>query len=126
MVMSAKRYLEWRDKKREEHRAYQKRYYAENRERIRNRQRMAYRIKGYKGLCNLDYKRMLIAVLRQRDGDLCAICRRNLDDDVTIDHIVSRMLGGTDQASNLQLAHRMCNATKKRGSRKWNGKEING
>lgn len=57
--------------------------------------------------------------LRRRDGDRCTICGLRMDfepDDrleapnrATIDHIIPRSKGGTNDWSNLRLAHARCN-----------------
>lgn len=50
------------------------------------------------------------------NSTVCGICGKRLDAnpaDVTVlDHIVPRARGGLDHASNLQAAHRSCNARK--------------
>lgn len=43
---------------------------------------------------------------------LCAICGQPLGEDVTLDHIIPRSLGGPWKDWNLQAAHRACNAEK--------------
>lgn len=67
-----------------------------------------------------------IRTLRQRDGWICRICGRNFSYpppkhphplSMTIDHRVPRTQGGTDELSNLQLTHRMCNLMKHDGVR---------
>lgn len=68
----------------------------------------------------------LIAYLVDRDGDKCGICRRKVDITLksgtkgsrkgpSVDHIIPRSLGGSDDLSNLRLAHWGCN--QKRGNR---------
>lgn len=56
-----------------------------------------------------------------RDGAACGICGEDVDLDLTradsvfcasIDHIVPRANGGTDDPTNLQLAHFWCNTVK--------------
>ena len=47
----------------------------------------------------------------QRDQHRCAYCRARAE---TVDHVVPRSRGGTNEASNLRLAHRRCNG--RRGS----------
>lgn len=59
----------------------------------------------------------LIRDIRRRDGDDCGICGGAINFDVaypdplsrSIDHIVPLSSGGTDETSNLQLAHLRCN-----------------
>lgn len=75
-----------------------------------------------------DERRRIKRVLIQRDGLMCSICcypmkphadPRKDPDGVTIDHRVPKSRGGTDHISNLQLAHRRCNA--ERGDAPWSG-----
>lgn len=66
----------------------------------------------------------LVGYLRDRDGDDCALCgdrmdftvttgaRGESDEGPTIDHIVPRSLGGSNDLANLQLAHWRCNRAK--------------
>lgn len=57
-----------------------------------------------------------------RDGTDCKICGDSVDMDVdkrdwfrpSVDHIVPRAAGGTDDPTNLQLAHLWCNQVKNR------------
>lgn len=55
----------------------------------------------------------------ERDGWVCQICREAVDADLigsrspwrpSLDHIVPRSLGGSDEPENLRLAHLWCNA----------------
>lgn len=58
--------------------------------------------------------------VRERDGDLCWICgavvHEGLPSDsparATIDHVRERALGGSNDLSNLRLAHFVCNANR--------------
>lgn len=70
----------------------------------------------------------MVRTLIGRDGILCSICcypmRPRADpgkdpDAATIDHRVPRSRGGGDHISNLQLAHRRCNA--ERAADAWPG-----
>lgn len=82
-----------------------------------------------KGECILHYRkargfggsivsRRKRAEILKRDGYMCQLCHRALDmnagaqDDMhpSLDHIVPRSQGGTNAVSNLQAAHRVCNA----------------
>lgn len=70
------------------------------------------------------WRQNLVDHLRERDGAKCALCgdrmnftvttgpRGESDDGPTIDHIVPRSLGGTNELANLQLAHWRCNRAK--------------
>lgn len=72
------------------------------------------------------WRKVLLQYLVDRDGDRCGICNRPVDITLksgtrgsrrgpSVDHIVPRSLGGTDDLSNLRLAHWGCN--QKRGNR---------
>lgn len=72
------------------------------------------------------WQRQLRAYLADRDGSRCAICGAPVDlelpsgprgDDMgaSIDHVVPRSLGGSDDLANLQLAHWACNRSKRAG-----------
>jgi len=49
-----------------------------------------------------------------RDGMACAFCGDSIEDGamLTLDHIVPRELGGTNEANNLITACRQCNSSK--------------
>lgn len=54
-------------------------------------------------------KRLRRAILA-RDGDACWLCGKVMPtQDRTIEHLVARSNGGTNELSNLALAHRACN-----------------
>lgn len=66
------------------------------------------------------WRKNLVDLLRDRDGDHCGICLltidfqlssgpRGSDDGASIDHIQPRSLGGGDELSNLRLTHWRCN-----------------
>lgn len=52
--------------------------------------------------------------LLMRDGATCYLDGQPPDDDdpLEIEHVIPRSAGGTDDMSNLALAHRSCNRTK--------------
>jgi 5-methylcytosine-specific restriction endonuclease McrA len=53
----------------------------------------------------------MVAHLRARDGDDCWLCRRPIrEGDATIEHLVARANGGTNDPANLALCHHGCNA----------------
>lgn len=57
-----------------------------------------------------------IESLGQRDGWRCHLCGKSVRrEEATRDHLLPRSLGGSNRATNLRLAHMMCNA--KRGNR---------
>jgi 5-methylcytosine-specific restriction endonuclease McrA len=48
--------------------------------------------------------------LRQRDGDACFFCHREVSiDDESVEHLVAVTHGGPDHIANMALAHRTCN-----------------
>lgn len=49
------------------------------------------------------------STLLERDGSLCFYCRCELEDDMTVEHLVSVTCGGPNHISNLLLAHKACN-----------------
>ncbi len=55
-------------------------------------------------------RRMLIA----RDGCVCGVCHKEIAKmrQVSLDHVIPRSRGGSDDISNLQLAHKDCNRDK--------------
>ena len=72
------------------------------------------------------WRKALLQYLVERDGDRCGICNRKVDITLksgtrgsrrgpSVDHIIPRSLGGTDDPANLRLAHWGCN--QKRGNR---------
>lgn len=61
-------------------------------------------------------RRRIRTSLRARDGDDCYLCRGLMvfnntksEDYATIDHILPRSQGGSNDLDNLKLAHRKCN-----------------
>ena len=61
-------------------------------------------------------KRRIYAHLRERHGDNCHWCGKPMDFvdklnplSATIEHLVPKSKGGTNEQSNLRLAHRRCN-----------------
>lgn len=74
--------------------------------------------------CKQDYSKykMTARQLALRDGAVCGICRGAIDmsvrraDDAkwcaSVDHVLPRALGGSQDPSNLQLAHLHCNQVK--------------
>jgi 5-methylcytosine-specific restriction endonuclease McrA len=63
---------------------------------------------------------MTVGELAKRDGPNCGICGNPVSlrapkhdpDKPSIDHIIPRALGGTNDPKNLQLAHLSCNHRK--------------
>ena len=69
---------------------------------------------GNKGENRRDYHGMLIAVLKQRDGNKCKLCGGTLKLETTqIDHRIPLTLSGMEfDPTNLQLVHKECNREK--------------
>jgi hypothetical protein len=44
-----------------------------------------------------------------RDGMCCFYCRKPLNDDITVEHLVSLVSGGPNTLGNMVLAHEACN-----------------
>lgn len=51
----------------------------------------------------------LVEKILKRDGTACFFCARDLEDDITKEHLVPVAHGGPDHASNIFLAHAACN-----------------
>lgn len=47
--------------------------------------------------------------LLKRDGDKCFFCGLPMDDDITVEHLISLANGGLNTLSNMVLAHEKCN-----------------
>ena len=76
--------------------------------------------------CSLHLRRMpnvsqrVRAEIYERDGWICQFCSYPVDPTeaspspgaATLDHVVPRSLGGTDDPSNLRLLHRYCNSVR--------------
>lgn len=69
-----------------------------------------------------------ITAFMARDGSRCALCDQPLDrrlkdptdpQYVTFDHKLPASRGGTDEPSNLRLAHRACNERRGNASDVW-------
>ena len=62
----------------------------------------------------LPSKKDKVEAVKLRDGMSCAICNKKFksNSEVTLDHWMPRSAGGTDEISNLRLAHKKCNAWK--------------
>jgi 5-methylcytosine-specific restriction endonuclease McrA len=101
---------------------------------VDERARISARIMGlYRtAIDNLDipkasmWQHKLVAYLADRDGKRCAICRKTINITLSsgprgnplgasIDHVIPRSRGGSDDLANLRLAHWKCN--NQRGNR---------
>lgn len=47
--------------------------------------------------------------LIKRDGTCCFLCGKELEDDVTVEHLVPLVAGGKNDISNMALTHYACN-----------------
>jgi 5-methylcytosine-specific restriction endonuclease McrA len=66
-----------------------------------------------RAIMSAEMRRGKVKRLLVRDGGYCWLCDGWLGDDITLDHVVPRSKGGTNQDANLRLAHKRCN--KERG-----------
>jgi hypothetical protein len=51
-----------------------------------------------------------VRALFERDGPNCFYCHLALEEDYTLEHLLSKIHGGINHVANLALAHRACNA----------------
>lgn len=49
--------------------------------------------------------------LIKRDGTCCFYCGLEMDDDITVEHLLDLKFGGKNELSNMVLAHSICNQT---------------
>lgn len=60
-----------------------------------------------------DIPRAVMLKVVRRDGQICAICKRNvLDDEIEFDHVIPFSRGGATTAENLRVLCRECNRKK--------------
>lgn len=58
-------------------------------------------------------REIMLKVVR-RDGQVCAVCRRNVpDDEIEFDHVIPHSRGGPTSVENLRVLCRGCNRKKK-------------
>ena len=62
----------------------------------------------------MNYRQIVVDYLLMKQGKSCGICGRYFSpiSPPEIDHIAPRSLGGTDELSNLQAVHHICNVRK--------------
>lgn len=49
------------------------------------------------------------AYLLKRDGSSCFFCGQPLGDDITVEHLISLVSGGSNTLGNMVLSHQVCN-----------------
>jgi 5-methylcytosine-specific restriction endonuclease McrA len=54
------------------------------------------------------YKKEKINLIK-RDGTCCFLCGKELEDDITVEHLISLVSGGKNDISNMVLTHYVCN-----------------
>lgn len=54
------------------------------------------------------YKKEKIALIK-RDGTRCFFCGKELEDDITLEHLIALNNGGLNNLSNMVLMHEKCN-----------------
>ena len=59
-----------------------------------------------------DFRRSKSYQIFKRDGMMCLACGHNVEKDLTIDHIIPKSKGGTNDAINLQTLCFICNGLK--------------
>ena len=114
-----KRLEYWRrygEKRRRQNPDWYAAYYAENRKKILAANRARRKLTGKKrGLCRDDYREMLVNILLERDGSYCGHCGGLMVfAEISVDHVKPRSKGGTNDAMNLRLLHRVCNQRRTR------------
>lgn len=51
------------------------------------------------------YKEKLV----ERDGTCCFFCGKEMEDDITLEHLIALSCGGKNNLSNMVLSHKECN-----------------
>lgn len=64
--------------------------------------------KPYKVGRKKTYKKEKIAI-QKRDGSNCFYCNKPLENDITLEHLISLVQGGKNTLGNMVLAHQECN-----------------
>ena len=101
---------------------YYRTYYERNRETILEKNKQNRQKRKEAGIKNRvtpqTWRFMVISLLQQRDGNLCAICGKELNftefNTIHIDHKRPYCHSKDDSAENLQLAHAVCNIRRSR------------
>jgi 5-methylcytosine-specific restriction endonuclease McrA len=95
--------------------AYDKARYEANKEHRLGQTKIWRKTHKSKRSSRQEYKRAVLNLIRQRDGDNCGICGLPvlLGQDC-LDHILPKCRGGTEAVENLRLAHITCNTRRPR------------
>jgi 5-methylcytosine-specific restriction endonuclease McrA len=101
---------------------YFREYYAKNKDKVLAKNKETREKRKAKGIKNRvtaqTWRYMVVSLLKQRDGDKCALCGGllNFNDikSMHIDHIVPYAYSKNDNADNLQLSHKECNQRRSR------------
>lgn len=60
-----------------------------------------------------EYRVLLIEFMLEKFGNSCSYCKKSLDKlDISIDHKIAFINGGTNTIDNVQLIHKKCNLLK--------------
>lgn len=97
-----------------------------------SRLRDLYRMAARQGAAGARWRNLLVGYLRERDGDRCPLCRKTIRFDLksgprgdrrgpSVDHVVPRSQGGSDDPANLRLTCWGCNHTR---SAKGGGEQL--
>lgn len=105
------------DAKRKEHAEYMKQYHRKHPEKNRENVRRWRKAKPFginrkpeRRNQTTERKEIIVNFLSERDGWNCFYCGEEIDwETVTIDHVISPLLGGEQRMDNLRLAHKSCN-----------------
>lgn len=62
-----------------------------------------------RGYCSAAWRRLRLAVIA-RDGGICQLCGKLVQESPHIDHIIPKARGGQDILSNLRLLHASCHS----------------
>ena len=57
----------------------------------------------------LEFKEAIVHFLIERDGTICAICNKELEEPIVIDHIQRVYAGGENRLYNFRATHFICN-----------------
>ena len=99
----------------EQRRGYMRDYYQRNRAKIlaQIKARGWSKPKLGKARGAAFHRDMVIALLRQRDGDNCSLCGLTVGQaEASVDHVELVAWGGTNEATNLRLTHLKCNLSR--------------